>query len=244
MMKKAFVASTALVLCASASFAGEQSRRPASANAQFLAWYGGAEHQPKPHDTSKLLYEQSASSGFSTYGISSWGVSGSAPCHSCFDPMAADDFTVPGTGKYKVTAVYVPGRILSGTEPTSFYITFYQELKYSKINLRTTVAIKATCTTTSYSDLGHGDFLVDLSSCNLGRFKNGHDYSLSVQPWFWSNGSWAWQTNSKQIGRQGFVDLFGGGGGSCNEQLTPIKICFPESGYGPDLAFAIYGRQL
>ena len=246
-MKKTFVATTALVLCVSASFARQEST-PVNANAQFVSWYGGlpaagVKYRFVPHNGSKVLYEQSASSGFSTYAISSWGVSGSAACSGCFDPMAADDFVIPGTGQYyKITAVYALGVILSGAEPSYFHMTFYDALRYSKKTGKTTIAIKATCDTRSYSDTsGHGDFLVDVSSCNLGRFKDGHDYSVSVQPWFWSNGSWAWQTNSNQIKRQAFF-VANGGTGPCYWYYRPVKTCFPGSGYGPDLAFAIYGR--
>ena len=247
-LKKTFVATTALVLYVSTSFA-RQEAMPVSVNAQFISWYGGlpaagVKYRPIPRDGSTLLYEQSASSGFSTYAISSWGVSGSAACSGCWDPMAADDFIIPGTGRYKITAVYAPGVILSGAEPSYFHIVFYDALKYSKKTGKTTIATKATCDTTSYSDTsGHGDFLVDVSSCNLGRrFKGGRDYSVSVQPWFWSNGSWAWQTNRNQIKRQAFFVGYGGTG-PCNAYFRPVKTCFPGSGYGPDLAFAIYGRK-
>jgi len=197
-----------------------------------------------PRDGSTLLYAQSASSGFSTYAISDWFVWGSAPSCGCYSAMAADDFIIPGTGKYRITAVYAPGITLSGGEPSQIYVAFYDTLKYSKKTGKTTIALKADCYTTSYSDTnGHGDFLVDVSSCKLGRFNGGHDYSVAVQPWFYSNGKWAWQTNRNQIKRQAFF-VANGGTGPCNAYFRPVKICFPQSGYGPDLAFAIYGRPV
>jgi hypothetical protein len=157
--------------------------------------------------------------------------------------MAADDFVIPGSGKYTITAVYAPGVTLSGLEPSYIRITFYDVLRYSRKTRKTTIVTKTTCDIFSFSDTnGRGDFLVDVSSCNLGRFRAGHDYSITVQPWFWSNGSWAWQTNRNQIKRQAFFVEYGGTG-SCNAYLRPVKTCFPESGYGPDLAFAIYGTK-
>jgi hypothetical protein len=184
-LKKTFVATTALVLCVSASFA-RQETMPVSANAQFISWYGGlpaagVKYRLMPRDGNTVLYEQSASSGFSTYAISSWGVSGSAACSGCWDPMAADDFIVPGTGRYKITAVYAPGVILSGAEPSYVHIVFYDALRYSKKTGKTTIAIKAACDTSSYSDTsGHGDFLVDVLSCNLGRRFRADTTILSV----------------------------------------------------------------
>ena len=249
-LRKSFVASTALILCVSIAYARQETSRSVSANAQFVSWYGGLpaareSYHFVPRDDSQVLYEQSASSGFSTYAISSYGISGSAACSGCFNPRAADDFVIPGTGQYyKITAVYAPGVILSGTEPSWIDVTFYDVLKYSKETGKTTIVPKATCDTKSYSDTsGRGDFMVDVSSCKLGRFKSAHDYSVSVQPWFWSNGSWAWQTNRNQIKRQAFF-LANSGTGPCTWYYRPVKTCFPGDGYGPDLAFAIYGRQL
>ena len=240
-LKTTFAATTALVLCVSAAFA-RQETMPVSANARFVSWYGGLPAVPR--DGSTILYEQSASSGFSTYAVSDWFVWGSAPsCNGCYSAMAADDFILPGTGRYKITAVYAPGVILSGTEPSQIYVTFYDALKYSRKTGKTTIALKAACYTTSYSDTnGHGDFMIDVSSCKLGRFRGGHDYSVGVQPWFYSNGKWAWQTNRDQVNRQAFFVGFGGTG-PCNWYFRPVKTCFPGSGYGPDLAFAIYGRS-
>src|SRR5690348_8130855 len=140
-LKRTFAATTALVLCVSASFA-RQETMPISANAQFVSWYGGLPTVPR--DGSTLLYEQSASSGFSTYAVSDWFVWGSAPsCDGCYSAMAADDFILPGTGRYKITAVYAPGVILSGTEPSQIYVAFYDALKYSRKTGKTTIALKA-----------------------------------------------------------------------------------------------------
>ena len=243
--KKAFVTTTALVLYAATAFA-RQEPLPVDANAQFISWYGGrpaagVKYRPMLRDRSTLLYAQSASSGFSTYAVPDWFVWGSAPsCGGCYSASAADDFIVPGTGKYKITAVYVRGVTLSGGEPSQIHVILYDALKYSRKTGKTTIAIKASCYTTSYSDTGHGDFMVDVSGCRLGRFKSGHDYSVGVQPVFWSNGQWTWRTNRNQINRQAFYRQLDGAG-PCNQYLRPLKTCFPDSGYGPDLAFAIYG---
>lgn len=86
--------------------------------------------------------------------------------------------------------------------------------------------------------------LIDLSSCPLGRFKGGHDYALAVQAnsgVFGQYSTWAWRTNRNQIKRQAFYVTYGEGG-ACHQQFTPIKTCFTGAGYGPDLAFAIYGK--
>lgn len=258
-LKKAFIATTALILCVSTSFAAQQTARFGESgrgvtpsdldkhnpNGRFLSWFG---YSPASGDAARrngggILYEQSASSGFSTYAISSWHISGSAACASCHQTMAADDFVIPGTGGYEISAVYAPGHTISGTEPSSILITFYDVLKYSRQTGKTIIVTKTTCDTKSFSDTnGHGNFMVDVSSCKLGTFKGGHDYSVSVQPWFWSNGRWAWHTNRKQIRRQAFY-VDDSESGPCNAYFRPVKICFPEKGYGPDLAFAIYGRK-
>lgn len=253
--KRTFAATTALVLCIPASVVAQQPAKPAfgsmavqvrqqsaetpDPNARLFSWFGWRPSR----NAGTLLYAQSASSDFARYGIWSWGVSGSALCRGCFNPMAADDFVVPGTGQYTISAVYAPGDIYSGLEPTHIFVTFYNVLKYSRKTGKTIVETKATCDTKSYSDMsGHGNFLVDVSSCNLGTFKGGHDYSVSVQAWFWSNGSWAWQTNRNQVKRQAFF-VGNDGNGPCNAYFAPVKTCFTEKGYGRDMAFAIYGEQ-
>src|SRR5690242_21792231 len=75
MLKKAFFAATALVVGVSPAFAQQGPTTQQGANAQFVSWYGGsqaagAKYHHAPRDGSSLLYEQSASSGFSTYGVS------------------------------------------------------------------------------------------------------------------------------------------------------------------------------
>ena len=119
--------------------------------------------------------------------------------------------------------------------------TFYDRLKYYANTGMTSVITKASCDSFSFTDSG-GDVLVDVSSCNLGRFRGGHDYAVAVQGNVLnSGGKWAWQTNRNQIGRQAFYFTYGETG-SCTTQFTPIKTCFTATGYGPDLAFAIYGN--
>lgn len=261
-LKKTSIATTALVLCISASVAAQEPGKPGARsvapfgtaqadqrhdvifsnldkNAQFLSWFG----YRASRNASTVLYEQSASSGFSTYAISSWALYGSAACSGCTETMAADDFVIPGKGKYQISAVYAPGMTFSNAEPFAINITFYEVLKYSEKTGKTTIVTKATCNTQSFKDTsGHGNFLADVSSCNLGKFKGGHDYSVNVQPWFNSFGHWAWQTNKVQIKRQAFFVGYGWTG-PCRSYFRPVKTCFPETGYGPDLAFAIYGTQ-
>jgi hypothetical protein len=88
-----------------------------------------------------------------------------------------------------------------------------------------------------------GDLVIDVSSCNTGTFEGGHDYAVSVQGITAGDPVWYWQTNRKRIGRPGmWYDYGGDGSGSCYTQFTPIKTCYPTKGYGPDLAFAIYGN--
>jgi hypothetical protein len=85
--------------------------------------------------------------------------------------------------------------------------------------------------------------MIDLSSCILGRFKGGHDYAVAVQANSRAQYAvWAWQTNRNQVNRPAFYFSYPGGFGPCTTQLTPIKTCFPQTGHGPDLAFAIYGK--
>jgi hypothetical protein len=46
--------------------------------------------------------------------------------------MAGDDFVIPGTGEYKISAVYAPGETLSGLEPSHILITFHDVFRYSE----------------------------------------------------------------------------------------------------------------
>jgi hypothetical protein len=243
MLKSAFVLTTALVLGCSTSIAGTETGSGADANARFLSWYAGAltpgaGHHLRPHDDSKLLYDQSASSGYSSNAVSATNLYSSSG-YCCWGNIAADDFVIPGTGTHKITSVYAAGVNRSGT-PQWMTVTFYDRLKYYATSGITSVVTKATCDSTSFTD-SNGDVLVDLSSCKLGRFKGGHDYAVAVQANSYYGGRWAWQTNRNQIGRQAFYFTYGESG-TCTMQYTPIKTCFPATGYGPDLAFAIYGR--
>jgi len=245
MLKKVCFVTTALVLCAPASLAENETIAPTNANAQFSSWYGGspaagARYHFMPRDGSTLLYAQSASSGFSSYAVSATNFTSSGFC--CFGNIAADDFIIPGTGTHQITEIYAAGTFSGQLYGQSWMITFYDKLKYDRKTGITTAVIKAGCESSSYSAVG-GDVLVDVSSCNLGRFRGGHDYAVAVQ---WNSGEccnynkWSWQTNRNQIKRQAFYFTYGRSG-SCPQQFTPIKTCFPGTGYGPDLAFAIYG---
>ena len=243
MARKTFLATTALVLCVATSFArqegGSSGERIGSfhklnnvnANAQFVSWYG----PPPPHTGSTILYEQSASSGFAKYAVTSWK-NDSAYGDYVSSSTAADDFTIPGTGTHSITAVYAAG---TGDFLNYVNVTFFDKLKYSKTTGKTTAVVKASCTFMPFTDSNGGDLMVDVSSCNAGMFKAGHDYAVSVQGLSPGPPVWAWQTNRKRVGRQGF---WAGNLSGCMTQLTPIKSCFPGKGYGPDLAFAVYGN--
>ena len=246
MLKQAFLATTGLVLCVTASFARPVADTPVDANARFVAWYGGspqgaaAAGDLRPGEESKVLYDQSASSGYSTHAVSATNFTSSSLC--CFGNIAADDFTIPGRGTHKITAVYAAG-VFSGPATSSWTVTFYDKLQYDRKTGITTALSKATCDSMSVSTSG-GNVLVDVSACRLGTFKGGHDYAVAVQEnsgGMFGTASWAWRTNRKQIRRQAFYFTYGQSG-SCTTQFTPIKTCFPKKGYGPDLAFAIYGR--
>ena len=255
MLGKTFLATTALVLFVSNSLAGQapttktvppfaaayvtQKRdvnfsKPGTAerNAQFFAWFG---HRV-PHDASKLLYEQSASSEFSSSAVSSWK-NDSGLGYSVESSIGADDFTIPGTGKHTITAIYAPGS--SGSGLNFVNVTFYDKLRYNKATGQTTAVVKALCSYMPFKELNGGDLMVDVSSCGAGRFRGGHDYALSVQALSPGRPAWHWQTNKYQTKRQAF---WAGNNSACDTQLTPIKTCFPGRGYGPDLAFAIYGN--
>lgn len=238
MSKKLFLATSALILCVSSSFAGRDGRGVAAdkldvvdRNAQFLSWYG----TPAPGNASTLLYEQSASSGFSTYAVPSWR-NDSAHDFYGSSSLAADDFIIPGKGTHTITSVYAAG---TGDYLNSVDVIFFDKLEYNKKTGVTTAIVKATCDYMPFTD-SNGDLTVDVSSCNAGKFKAGHDYAVSVQGLSPGPPVWAWQTNRKQIGRQAF--WYGHGNASCDQQLTPVKICFKGKGYGRDLAFAIYGN--
>jgi hypothetical protein len=248
-LKKAFWVTTALVLCGSTSFAGQEPYASPYANAQFISWYAaastaGAKYRFTPRDESKVLYEQSASSGFSSYAVLSDNEQSSSG-FCCVGFLAADDFIIPGRGTHKITAVYTPGVHVSGyAEPSSMAVTFYDKIKYNEKSGTTTVVLKSSCPAAPFTDVtGSGSMLIDLSSCWVGKFKAGHDYALAVQANSGVSGvysTWAWQTNRNQIKRQALYFTYYKTW--CNQQFTPIKTCFPETGYGPDLAFAIIGK--
>ena len=212
----------------------------ASASGLALAGEAAAAGHFTPRSTSTLLYDQSDSSGLAKYAVPSWANDSSFIPYSTPD-LAADDFVIPGTGTHTVTAVYAAG---VGSYQSWVNVIFFSTLKYNKQTGTTTAIVKATCSGMPFTDeSGTGDLLVDVSSCDSGTFNGGHDYAVSVQPES-PGGIWYWQTNRQRIGRPGFwYDYGGGGSGSCYTQLTPVKICFPTKGYGPDLAFAIYGTN-
>jgi len=81
-----------------------------------------------------------ASSGFSASAVRSNSFHSSG---SNYGNLAADDFTIPGTGTHKITAVYAPGMNLASYEPSSMGVTFYDKLKYSGKSGITTVVVKA-----------------------------------------------------------------------------------------------------
>ncbi|HEY3638970.1 MAG TPA: hypothetical protein VGK90_12550 [Rhizomicrobium sp.] len=248
MLAKLFLATSALVLCVSNSLAGQQPADPGKSaplvlpgghdrNAQFLAWYG-----PRAlHNGSTVLYEQSASAGLAKYAIPSWE-NDSAYRLAVSDTLAADDFTIPGKGIHKITAVYVKGVIKPVDDLAWVNVEFFDKVKYDKKTGATTAVVKAQCPGMRFTDTtGTGDLMVDVTGCNTGTFRGGHDYAVSVQPQS-ADLVWYWQTNRKRVGRPGFwYNYEGGGNGPCTT-LTPIRICFPTKGYGPDLAFAIYGN--
>jgi hypothetical protein len=210
-------------------------------NAQFASWYGKA-YRVTPRSGSTILYDQSASSEFAKYAIPSWK-NDSSYKYAASDTLAADDFIIPGTGKHEITAVYAAGVIEPVDDLAWVNVIFFSDLKYNKSTGTTTAIVKAECPYMPFTDeTGTGDLMVDVSSCNSGAFKAGHDYAVSVQPES-ADLVWYWQTNRKRLNRPGFWwDGGGGGNGTCYTQLTPIKLCYPTKGYGPDLAFAIYGN--
>jgi hypothetical protein len=194
-------------------------------------------------DGSTILYDQSADSGFAKYAVPSWE-NDSAPRNAYTTPdLAADDFVIPGTGKHTITAVYAAGVITPVDDLAWVNVIFFSNLKYDRKTGTTTAVVKANCPGMPFTDKsGTGNLMVDVSSCDTGVFRSGHDYAVSIQPES-ADLVWYWQTNRKQIGRPGvWYDAGGSGSGPCYTQLTPIRTCFPVKGYGPDLAFAIYGH--
>ena len=228
-----FAGAAAFALTAGAASAGEYVPPVAVKSTQT-----GSAFRFPPRNGDTVLYDQSASSGFAKYAVPSWANDSSYYPYSEPD-LAADDFVIPGTGKHAVTAVYAAG---VGNEYQNFVnIIFFSNLRYNKKTGTTTAIVKAECPGMPFKVESAG-VMVDVSSCDSGTFKGAHDYAVSVQPES-PGDAWYWQTNRKRIGRSGFwYDYGGGGSGSCYEQLTPIKICYPTKGYGPDLAFAIYGN--
>ena len=129
MLEKSLFVTTALVVGISPSFAARtETSTPADANALFLSWYGGTPMAGAKY-SSKVLYEQSASSGFSTYAVRSDNFQSSSG-YCCWGYLAADDFILPGMGTHKITAVYARGAHISGyAEPSSMRVTFYDRIK-------------------------------------------------------------------------------------------------------------------
>lgn len=193
---------------------------------------------PAPRHADTLLYDQSAKSGFAKYAVPSWENNSAHHAYTTPD-LAADDFIIPGTGKHTITAVYAAG---VNNEQSWVNVIFFSDLRYNKKSGTTRAVVKAMCPQMPFTVENDTGVMVDVSSCKTGTFDGSHDYAVSVQPES-PGGIWYWQTNRKRIGRPGFwYDYGGGGNGSCYSQLTPIKMCFPTKGYGPDLAFAIYGH--
>jgi len=256
MLTKAFFMTTALVLCAWTASAVQQTGTPGAyergagfnnpnendANARFIAWYGKASHFPL-RNGSEVLYQQSASSDFAKYAVSSWeNDSAHYYPYGASRTLAADDFIIPGTGAHTITSVYAEGVIEPEDDLDWVNVIFFSDLRYDKKTETTTAVVKANCPYMPFSDeTGTGDLLVNVTSCDTGTFKAGHDYAVSVQPES-PDLVWYWQTNRKRHYRPALWWDEGGGNGSCFTQLTPIKTCFPTKGYGPDLAFAIIGN--
>jgi hypothetical protein len=249
MPTKAFLATTALVLCVSSPLAGQETGKPAErtiafkslgkqdSNAQFVAWYGRAYHV-STRNGGAVLYDQSASSGFAKYAIPSW-MNDSGYGYTASGTLAADDFIIPGSGTHTISTVYAAG--VESSAQAFANVIFFDNIKYNKKTGTTTAMVKAQCPYMPITDTA-GDLTVDVSTCNSGRFKASHDYAVSVQAES-AGGAWYWQTNQDRVGRPGFWYDYGGiGNGSCYHQLTPIKICYPTKGWGPDLAFALYGN--
>jgi hypothetical protein len=197
----------------------------------------------KPRRGETLLYDQSESAGFAKYAVISWE-NDSAPRNAYTTPdLAADDFIIPGTGRHTITAVYAAGTTGSSYGIQGVNIIFFDNLRYNERTGTTKAVVKAMCPGMPVTNENTGDLVIDVSSCDTGTFKGGHDYALSIQGISAGDPIWYWQTNRKRIGRPGmWWDDGGGGSGSCYTQLTPIKTCYPTKGYGPDLAFAIYGN--
>lgn len=232
----ALAGASVLALTLGAAHAGEYAApavmKPAGAQSLF---------RPAPPPGSTVLYDQSANTGFDKYAIASWANDSAHP-YSAPD-LAADDFVIPGTGNHTVTAVYAAGVIEPEDDLAWVNVIFFSKLRYNRSTGTTTATVKAECPYMPFTDeTGTGDLMVDVTSCDTGSFRGGHDYAVSVQPES-ADLVWYWQTNRKRIGRPGmWWDEGGGGSGSCYQQFTPIKICYPTKGYGPDLAFAIYGN--
>jgi hypothetical protein len=198
-----------------------------------------------PHNGSTVLYDQSASSGWSSWAIGSVVLESSA--YAIYDSQAADDFVLP-TGKHKITAVYAPGQNAygSGYTAANFDVTFYTKIKAT--DQGTKVKVLKTCPSSPASDLnGDGIVLIDVSSCKVKAKGGSHDYSVSVQAitpsGLGEENWWYWQENQKQIRTMAWWQNYGGGFNQCSlGYFEPLWTCFPCTGIGPDLAFAIIGN--
>jgi hypothetical protein len=197
-----------------------------------------------PHnDGSKVLYDQSASTGFSSYAVAS--VLLESASYTVYDSQGADDFVIPDTKKHKITAIYAPGQNAygSGYTASNFQVTFYKKIKGSK-----GVTVLKSCPSSPASALtADGHVLVDVSSCGV-KAMGGKNYSVSLQSITPSGKGeenwWYWQTNKTQIGTEGWWQNYGKGFNLCSlGYYEPMHTCFTTAGIGPDLAFEIMGTK-
>jgi len=237
-MKTLLLASAAAL----ALTAGGASARHAVPPVTMKATTHGKAFRVTPRAGSTASYGQSA--GSASNSIASTELENSS--YAGYDSRGADDFVIPGSGKHTITAVYANGINYYGYGygATSMNVIFYTKLKYSaKRGL--TANVKAVCTDVPSFDLSGSGFLeADVSGCAAGKFKGGHDYSVSVQTrsnYYFQNW-WYWTTNANKVGKEALWSNYGGAFYTCPGSYKPVQTCFPSGYAGPDFAFGVIGN--
>ena len=196
-----------------------------------------------PRNGSTDLYDQSA--GSDSFAIVSENFT-SGEFGTTYNDHGADDFLLPGTTKHKITYVLANGvdYVHYGyAEPTSFDVVFYKKIKV-KNGVDVSKVIKS-CPGSGFIDLdgGHGAVAIAVSGCGA-KVKGGkwHAVSVTANMDFDLAFEWFWHTNLTQNNKPALWENPGNGFGTGCTVWTEMQNCLPNTGVGPDLAFAIYGN--
>jgi hypothetical protein len=179
---------------------------------------------------SKTLYDQTG--GDTGTGVVSDDFDSGV--YDSYDDQGADDFTVPSGHVWKVKEVDAPGVYFNGYGPADgVTVYFYKNKGGLPGNL------KATVTDGTVTD-NAGSFTIKFPSAV--KLKAG-TYWVSVQAqmnFSGGYGEWGWETGSTQNGKPAAWQNPGNGFGTGCTTWGTLQSCL---GYGPDLLFALKGKD-